>query len=868
MVCSLPTPTWVNSFRKGLQNAVENLALQKTTLTWGEAKASPIASFNYYNIYWNTDPLDLFNTPQAFSKFRGADLPDAYTGSNPLFALRTAQLGTTLNYNSYNLSNLRDSQNIENLSTCTRNLASINWNRITTADIIQENAGISPSGFNDAFAFIASAASTEHALQQGVAVSPNPTSFAIFAKAGTQDFIALHGTQKLGYTAWFNIRNGTLGTRGPNLIDSSIEDFGNGWYKCKIVWTDTPATHTFGIHISHADNTTVFSGDGTSICTFLYGAQSADGYGQAYHLDNLSDRPAWAYPNPVVVQAAFTDGQHLQVSSIAGFPEKDGYIEVNNDILFYSDAQISFDGYGHKAFLIKNTNPFGCNSSNPIIDGYVVELFKGFEDLNATVFERVEQCFFDPPEWADKFHRGIQFAEDLGLGSVIQISWNPALTPNGLSKTYYNIYYSSESELLFATPKAITDALSVQVTGLKPGDGYYFAVRAAYFPQNIAIDEFVTPVPNYHVYPLGVTLSDIDGYYGLNDLNPIVVSPNTNGFPNKGIIKIDDELISYSSKTSNAFIVSQRDAFGLGRQEQHQNGATISFFKGIEDLNQNFEMAMPTWDGSGTGPWLPPDPSDPDGYNSMQDSDGYRVWLIDNVNEDHSEFESENTDHSNEDDLCGTYRSGTTVQIKIYTGQQCGTYIGGREDGFAGGIRLTDATLRREEFLLAQTGEPTVLLRIKTVGQQCPRFSLRGEHGVERCAICYGAHIVGGYDRYINSRLYRPVIQNPNGMIAVRFPPYKNDLPLMQYRGISQVDQISVWTSAIPTIKKRDILIRYLPVDAGEVPTEEFRYEVLDVERNRLLSGDDGKQTITVRKLDKTHEIYTYSVPVVAAAAI
>jgi len=102
----------------------------------------------------------------------------------------------------------------------------------------------------------------------------------------------------------------------------------------------------------------------------------------------------------------------------------------------------------------------------------------------------------------------------------------------------------------------------------------------------------------------------------------------------------------------------------------------------------------------------------------------------------------------------------------------------------------------------------------------------------------------------------------------MRVQPYRNDVPLIQYRGISQTDEITIWAPSIPTIKKRDILIRYLPIDANELPSEEFRYEVLNVERNRILFGDDGKQTLTVRKLDKTHEIYTYNSALVASSSI
>jgi hypothetical protein len=374
--------------------------------------------------------------------------------------------------------------------------------------------------------------------------------------------------------------------------------------------------------------------------------------------------------------------------------------------------------------------------------------------------------------------------------------------------------------------------------------------------------------PNTYAYPLSIYVDELDGYLDASQTGVITVGPNTDGFPDYGYLKIGYEVLAYSSKTSTTFTVSQRDVFSLGNTDTYPNGTSVLLFGGIEDLNFSWQAAMPTWDASASSPWLPPEPNDPDGYASMQDEDGYRAWLVDNLHEDHSEFEEENIDFTSQDDLCGTYKANTTTLVNLYTGNQCGTYFGGREDGFGGGIRMTDSNLRRQEMLLSQTGEPFLLLRSKSTGQQCPRFSIRGEHSAERCALCYGTRILGGYDKYDYPRLYRPNIENPNGLIAMRVQPYRNDLPLIQYRGLSQTDEITIWAPAIPTIKKRDILVRFLQIDPGDVPIEEFRYEVLNVERNRILFGDDGKQTLTVRKLDKTHEVYSYPLSLIAPAAI
>ncbi len=578
--------------------------------------------------------------------------------------------------------------------------------------------------------------------------------------------------------------------------------------------------------------------------------------GIAEDLDTLGNMDlndtARIYPDSLVSLSEFstiTETPILEVDDTSGYPLTDGYLQIGDNIVLYSSIAVN-------GFQIADWDPFNCNDGYTYDAGTTISLYKGFEEGNSVLFQQISDCITAEPVWSDPLRPGAQYAENLGLGSVVKVSWLPATTPSGMSTTYYNVYANTSLDQLFGSPIGITESLNANVTELKSGDGYYFGVRATYFPADIDLASFEEISTDFYRYPESVLTDD----YSSDSLAPLAVD-STAGFLSAGYLKVDDELLTYGSKTSTTFIISSRDSFGLGEAASHDSGATVKQYKGFEDLNSSFQFVTPTWGDE--QPWLPPG-TDPD----MQDEDGYRAWNEDDLHEDHSDFESENSDFPSQDQFCGTYRANTTTLVNLYSGNLCGTYIGGREDGFGGGVRLTEATLRREETLLALTGEPFILLREKTTGAQCPRYSLHGEHANERCAICYGTRIYGGYDRYVSDRLYRPNIQNPNGMIAMRVSPYKNDLPMMGGRGLSQVDQLTLWLPSLPTIKKRDVVIRYLPFVAGEIPQEEFRYEVLDVERNRLLFGDDGKQSLNVRKLDKTHVLYTYPVDVVAPDAI
>lgn len=83
--------------------------------------------------------------------------------------------------------------------------------------------------------------------------------------------------------AWFNVSTGTTGTISSNIDGTSIEDYGNGWYKI----TATQQANATGngkifLGISNADNTPIFLGNGSS-GIYLWGYQVEQGsYATSY----------------------------------------------------------------------------------------------------------------------------------------------------------------------------------------------------------------------------------------------------------------------------------------------------------------------------------------------------------------------------------------------------------------------------------------------------------------------------------------------------------------------------------------------------------------------------------------------------------
>jgi len=574
-----------------------------------------------------------------------------------------------------------------------------------------------------------------------------------------------------------------------------------------------------------------------------------DGY-----LDNLNINNAlYSYPNLITSTASFStlalDG-YLEVNSTSGYPLMDGYLKIGNEVVLYESITTYL---GSPAFKIKNWDPFGCNDGYNFASGQSVELFVGFEEGNTIAFAATGACFLPRATWVDKFNIGIYEANDLGIGTAVELLWGLAEPPTGY-QLHYNIYATSFLGDLFDSPIGISREQSAVVPGLRPGDGYFFGVQASYFPVVVDITEMNRLSQNLYEFPPTTTINEYSGSYSSSDTGPMVVQ-STEGYPDAGILRVGDEIMAYGGKTPATFIISRRDYFDRGNLLTHANGTAVEFFRGVEDNNGAYYRAVPTWDDGTIPPLL-----SPDGYEipgSMQDSDGYRTWKNDLINEDHEEYE-ESFINIPTKSYCG-YR--TTDFNALYTKNVCNTYFGGREDGFGGGIDLNASNIQRQEFLLGTTGEPWTLLRVKTKGRQCRRFSLRHEHTSERCPICFGTKIEGGFTRWAHPRKWRSDRDNVEGFIPLRVAPYLNDTPLTENRGRAQVDQLTVWGPSVPTIKKGDILIRYVLDGSGEPISEEFRYEVVNVTRNNIILGYDGKQDLTIRKLDKTHIIYTFPNP-------
>jgi hypothetical protein len=192
-----------------------------------------------------------------------------------------------------------------------------------------------------------------------------------------------------------------------------------------------------------------------------------------------------------------------------------------------------------------------------------------------------------------------------------------------------------------------------------------------------------------------------------------------------------------------------------------------------------------------------------------------------------------------------------TDPVLILSGACVGSYIGGYQfcaDGYSGvgvqirGISAQDANLQRQEVLLSTTGEPCCLIKRVWTGITCKCFLPYNEYPESRCPYCYGGGFVVTYEQFFDPR-------RSDGRIMVRFSPALDDLSSTP-DGLESIMIPDCWTLPVPTLKDRDFLVRF-----DEDGNEEFRYEILNVTRNKLFLDQTGVQKFTLQRVRKTDPI-------------
>jgi hypothetical protein len=440
--------------------------------------------------------------------------------------------------------------------------------------------------------------------------------------------------------------------------------------------------------------------------------------------------------------------------------------------------------------------------------------------------------------------QGTRTVNATGDGYSISLSWYKAAISPPYYKLYYNIYYSSFQESVFTegvkfiAPSTIDQVLLEGI--FKPGDIYFFAVRPTGFEPNTFLFDSLPDAGNgLKIYPeslLADTITATDTIIPLIDVT---------SFPPYGLIQIGYEAIKYSSVdlVNNLLILSSvadRGVYGStprihtpdGYDGSLYHNPLVYMFKGFEDGNISIGLAENKFKEQYAY-------TNTDGYRDRQDilTSDKDVTIVENSNDGFPIF-----------DYAGWRR---TDPADMLAGKCIGSYYGGEygcadgydSDGRIRGLSFQDINNQRQEVLLNVTGEPVVLFKRMWKGKTSKQYDSSRENTIYRGFDNYGTEFVSGYEQYFNSR-------RSDGRIMVRFGPTKENYE-RQEPGIENVFVPNCWTLVTPALKDGDFIIRF-----NEDGSEEWRYEVLDVDRNRTVLLESGAQKFTVSRVRKTDPIY------------
>lgn len=152
------------------------------------------------------------------------------------------------------------------------------WTKDNTASLAIDATG--PDGATSAVTLVDSNAGGTGVVSARQSVTVNTSSTYTFSVYMKQDQLSWVRLRTIGFTTpgtaavYFDLANGVLGSTSGSGLTGTIEDRGNGWYRCAITFTTDAADTTGDLYISVADADLggAVDLDGTS-SILIFGAQ-------------------------------------------------------------------------------------------------------------------------------------------------------------------------------------------------------------------------------------------------------------------------------------------------------------------------------------------------------------------------------------------------------------------------------------------------------------------------------------------------------------------------------------------------------------------------------------------------------------------
>tara|TARA_Y100001938_G_scaffold149509_1_gene236576 strand:+ start:538 stop:1890 length:1353 start_codon:yes stop_codon:yes gene_type:complete len=149
---------------------------------------------------------------------------------------------------------------------------------------LSTNATTAPDGTTNAVKLVENTDNDDHFINFNVSITSGATcTLSAFLKQAESNRHGYLRTNNEGTSTYIvvDLSNGTVSEAGSDVISSSVQDFGNGWYRASFTYTNAGDTGSgFIIGISNSttpsDDSVPYTGDGSS-GIFIFGAQFEEG---------------------------------------------------------------------------------------------------------------------------------------------------------------------------------------------------------------------------------------------------------------------------------------------------------------------------------------------------------------------------------------------------------------------------------------------------------------------------------------------------------------------------------------------------------------------------------------------------------------
>ena len=271
-----------------------------------------------------------------------------------------------------------------------------NWTNIQNATVT-DNDIVSPDGSQNASRINETTDNAVHRIFLNPTVASAKHSFSVFLKKGTRKwaYLRLDGATSEQRT-WFDLENGVLGTVNSDHI-ATIDDFGNGWYRCSvsIAGTTYDTTPLGIIAITKGNNVQGYVGD-VNEYIYAWGAQLEQGsYATSYIPTSGASVPRAAdVANGAGNSEVFNDSEGVLFANIRALAD---------DLTF---RQITINDGSLNTLLIG----YRTNSNRiytQLVSNNVSQSFLSFDVANITQFHKVATKYSTNSVhfWIDGFKR-------------------------------------------------------------------------------------------------------------------------------------------------------------------------------------------------------------------------------------------------------------------------------------------------------------------------------------------------------------------------------------------------------------------------------------------------------------------------------